>query len=188
MRLVRPVEDTVDHREAPPHPILPKSISNAEKKVPKEVSNEMKEDSATRVVDDADQWTLHEGNNEDEYEFGDGESVDGTPAAPPIHPPPPTGREYLGSKDLAAFITATPTSSMPRQGSPQRLPPDDVEAAAGNMENGVTTTHRLVEAAATTSLIDGSGMQAQAAFQLASTVLNTDSEEEEEESEVCHGY
>lgn len=154
--------------KAPPYPILPKSISNAEEKVPKEVSDEMKENAATRVVDDADQWTLHEDDDDDdEYEFDDGESVDGTPApsiteslwmetrlrqarsrladhhskrlrgmhpeqvyaAPPSHPPPPTGREYLGSEDLAAFITATPTSSTPRQGSPQRSPLDDVETS-----------------------------------------------------------
>lgn len=173
-------------KAAPTYPILPKSISNAEEKVPKEVSDEMKENSAARVVDPADQWTLRsedddeEDDDDDEYDFDDGESVDGTPApsiteslwmerslrqarsrladhqskrlrgmhpepvyaAPPTHPPPSgsagrtsgtTGREYYGPEDLTALITATPTSSTPRQGSPQRSlqrsPLDDDQAS-----------------------------------------------------------
>lgn len=152
---------------APAYPILPKSISNAEEKVPKEVSDEMKENAAARI-DVSDQWTLRSEDDDDdeEYDFDDGESIDGTPApsiteslwmetrlrqarsrladhhsrrlrglhepvyaAPPSHPPPPASRDYMGPEDLTALITATPTSSTPRQGSPQRSPLDDGETS-----------------------------------------------------------
>lgn len=62
--------------QAPRYPTLPKSISNAEEKVPKEVSDEMKESGRG---DGADQLTL-QSEDDDESEFDDGESIDGTPA------------------------------------------------------------------------------------------------------------
>lgn len=155
---------------APAYPILPKSISNAEEKVPKEVSDEMKENAAARAADAADQWTLRsedDDDDDDECEFDDGESIDGTPApsiteslwmetrlrqarlrladhqskrlkgthhesvyaAPPPHTPPTIGGGYFGAEDLTALITSTPTSSTPRQGSPQQSPLDDDQAS-----------------------------------------------------------
>jgi hypothetical protein len=60
------------------HPILPKSAGNAEEKVPKEVSDEMK----TRGRDDnMDAITLGgDDDDDDESDFDDDASIDGTPA------------------------------------------------------------------------------------------------------------
>lgn len=57
-------------------PILPKSISNAEEKVPKDISDEMR---ATGPEDRGDTLTLP-GDVDDDSEFDDGESINGTPA------------------------------------------------------------------------------------------------------------
>jgi hypothetical protein len=64
--------------EAMRHPILPKSAGNAEEKVPKEVSDEMK----TRGRDDnMDAITLGgDDDDDDESDFDDDASIDGTPA------------------------------------------------------------------------------------------------------------
>ena len=135
--------------QAPRYPIVPRHISNAEEKVPKEVSDEMKENGR-----DYDHLSLKT-DDDDESDFDDGESIDGTPApsitnslwmetklrqaqtrvtenqrrfrpshesiydAPPSHPPPAVSSGgFLGAEDMATFITATPTSVTPRQGSP----------------------------------------------------------------------
>lgn len=58
------------------HPILPKSISNAEEKVPKEISDEMRDKGPE---DRGDTLTLP-GDEDDDSEFDDEESIDGTPA------------------------------------------------------------------------------------------------------------
>lgn len=56
-------------------PILPKSISNAEEKVPKEVSDELK---AKERGDGADAMTLR--SEDEDSDFDDTESIEGTPA------------------------------------------------------------------------------------------------------------
>ena len=63
----------------PQHPILPKSISNAEEKVPKEISDEMR---LNGPEDRGDILTLpgDVDDDSDDSEFDDGESMDGTPA------------------------------------------------------------------------------------------------------------
>ena len=60
----------------PQQPILPKSISNAEEKVPKVISDEMR---ANGPEDRGDILTLP-GDVDDDSEFDDGESIEGTPA------------------------------------------------------------------------------------------------------------
>ncbi|CAH0018619.1 unnamed protein product [Clonostachys rhizophaga] len=61
----------------PLKPVVPKSISNAEEKVPKEISDEMmREDSQ---ADALDAMTIRT-DDDDDLEFDDGESINGTPA------------------------------------------------------------------------------------------------------------
>jgi hypothetical protein len=136
--------------QAPRYPILPRHISNAEEKVPKGVSDEMKENG--RDVDHLSFTT----EDDDESDMDDVESIDGTPAPSitnsllmetkvrqahtrhvehqrrfrPSHgsvydiAPPPQIRPavspdgFIGAEDLVTFITATPSSVTPRQGSP----------------------------------------------------------------------
>ena len=129
---------------APNQPILPKSISNAEEKVPKEISDEMR---ATRQPDLTDAVSLRS-----EDDDSDVESIEGTPApsiteslwmearlrqarsrganpyqnptrsppyapyaVPPPHPPPPVD-------DDAAFTAVAPAES-PSPTTPRPSPP-----------------------------------------------------------------
>lgn len=128
--------------------LVPKSISNAEEKVPKEISDSIQQ---AGPIEQVDALTLRS-EDDDDYDFDDGESLDGTPAPsitmslhremrtriaetrstqfaglgfrepnyvrPPSHPPP---ADYDPFHSVVSSEPSTPRAATPQPESP----PDD---------------------------------------------------------------